>query len=130
MIESYSCKSRCIGENWFSKLQRQTISRTSFTSKSVLCQTIEEYIEYYNEHWLKPLKCCKSRFIGGSSKALQRITKLMLNELSSCCTRRLTPDGELNAVNPDFSPLRRTFSFGAGMLAPDRILFHGFPVLD
>lgn len=43
-------------ENWFSKLQRQTISRTSFTSKNILCQTIEEYIEYYNEHWLKPLK--------------------------------------------------------------------------
>uniref|UniRef100_UPI0026361544 transposase n=1 Tax=uncultured Microscilla sp. TaxID=432653 RepID=UPI0026361544 len=43
-------------ENWFSKIQRQLINRTSFTSKSTLCQTIERYINCYNQHWLKPLK--------------------------------------------------------------------------
>ena len=43
-------------ENWFSKLQRQAISRESFESKEVLCQRIETYIQYYNKFFAKPLK--------------------------------------------------------------------------
>nr|WP_299455249.1 hypothetical protein [uncultured Microscilla sp.] len=63
-------------ENWFSKIQRQLINRTSFTSKSTLCQTIERYINCYNQHWLKPLKWKFKGFI----------KILILYQLNAYCT--------------------------------------------
>lgn len=50
-------------ENWFSKIQRQIINRTSFDSKNMLCETIEKYIKYYNQHWVKPLKWTFKGFV-------------------------------------------------------------------
>lgn len=43
-------------EIWFSKLQRQVINRGSFKSKQILCERIEQYIQYYNQKLIKPLK--------------------------------------------------------------------------
>ena len=42
-------------ENWFSKLQRQRLSHTSFPSVEVLKEKIEGYIHYYNQCLFKPL---------------------------------------------------------------------------
>lgn len=43
-------------ENWFSKLQRHVITYGNFTSIEDLCAKVENYIEYYNECLVKPLK--------------------------------------------------------------------------
>ena len=48
-------------ENWFGKLQKQRITKASFSSIHELSQDIEKYIMYYNTHWAKP---CNWKFKG------------------------------------------------------------------
>ncbi len=43
-------------ENWFAKLQRQTLTHGNFESVDILNKTIGDYIEYYNRCLVKPLK--------------------------------------------------------------------------
>jgi transposase len=43
-------------ENWFAKLQRHVIENGNFNSVEVLKQKIENYINFYNDCLLKPLK--------------------------------------------------------------------------
>lgn len=43
-------------ENWFAKLQRHVINNGNFNSIQDLGNKIENYIEYYNECLVKPLK--------------------------------------------------------------------------
>jgi len=42
-------------ENWFSKLQHQRLSNSSFSSVAVLEEKIEDYITYYNQCLFKPI---------------------------------------------------------------------------
>jgi hypothetical protein len=43
-------------ENWFAKLQRQTLTHGNFESVEILNKTISDYVEYYNNCLVKPLK--------------------------------------------------------------------------
>lgn len=43
-------------ENWFSKLQRHVITHGNFSSVKELENNIEAYIDFYNQHLIKPLK--------------------------------------------------------------------------
>ena len=42
-------------ENWFAKLQRQTLTHGNFESVEILNKTISDYVEYYNNCLVKPL---------------------------------------------------------------------------
>lgn len=53
-------------ENWFAKLQRQVLTHGKFSSVKVLNETIEDYINYYNQCLVKPLKW---KFTGFDRKA-------------------------------------------------------------
>jgi transposase len=53
-------------ENWFAKLQRQTLTHGNFKSVEDLNKTITDYIDYYNSCLVKPLKW---KFKGFDKKA-------------------------------------------------------------
>jgi len=50
-------------ENWFSKLQRQMLTRNSFNSLTDLKKNIQDYIQYYNMNLSKIIKWKFSGFV-------------------------------------------------------------------